>query len=155
MARKPTAEVQLKLRFTEALRRRLAKEAAANEHSMNAEIIDRLDRSFALSERLEELFGSDRNVRLFRSLTAAIEATERQSGQPWNDDADTAAEVRLAAIALLKLQATNWQMARALQKLPPKSETEMLADVMSEVRGNREIAEFLGLRKIDKQGEKS
>jgi hypothetical protein len=31
----------------------------------------------------------------------------------------------------------------------------MLADVMSEVRGNREIAEFLGLRKIDKQGEKS
>jgi Arc-like DNA binding domain len=46
MARKPTAEVQLKLRFSESLRRRLEREAARNGRSMNSEIINRLERSF-------------------------------------------------------------------------------------------------------------
>jgi hypothetical protein len=46
MARKPTDTVQLKLRFSEGLRRRLVLEARANERSMNAEIIQRLESSF-------------------------------------------------------------------------------------------------------------
>jgi hypothetical protein len=46
MARKPTDEVQLKLRFSEALRRRLERAAARNHRSMNTEIIHRLDWSF-------------------------------------------------------------------------------------------------------------
>jgi hypothetical protein len=46
VARKPTDEVQLKLRFDERLRRLIAKEAKRNDRSMNSEIVDRLDKSF-------------------------------------------------------------------------------------------------------------
>jgi hypothetical protein len=45
MARKPTDTVQLKLRFSEDLRRRLEREAARNKRSMNTEIISRLEQS--------------------------------------------------------------------------------------------------------------
>jgi hypothetical protein len=50
MARKPTDTVQLNLRFSEALRRRLEREAERNDRSMNAEIIDRLEQSFRVPE---------------------------------------------------------------------------------------------------------
>jgi hypothetical protein len=46
VARKPAEEVQLKLRFDEGLRRRIAKAAERNGCSMNAEIIARLRESF-------------------------------------------------------------------------------------------------------------
>jgi hypothetical protein len=45
VARKPTDTVQLKLRFPERLRRNL-KQAAGDKHSMNREIVERLNRSF-------------------------------------------------------------------------------------------------------------
>lgn len=44
--KKPTEMVQLKLRFSERLRRRLEKAAADNDDSMNSEIIRRLEKSF-------------------------------------------------------------------------------------------------------------
>lgn len=47
MARKPTDMVQLKLRFSETLRRRLERAAARNNRSMNTEIIHRLEESLA------------------------------------------------------------------------------------------------------------
>jgi Arc-like DNA binding domain len=50
MARKPTDTVQLKLRFPEAVRRRLEREAARNARSMNTEIIHRLQRTFAIDD---------------------------------------------------------------------------------------------------------
>jgi hypothetical protein len=50
MARKPTDTVQLKLRFLEAMRRRLELEAARNNRSMNTEIIHRLQRTFAIDD---------------------------------------------------------------------------------------------------------
>ena len=50
MARKPTDMVQLKLRFPEAVRRRLDREAKRNNRSMNTEIIHRLQRTFALDD---------------------------------------------------------------------------------------------------------
>ena len=43
--RKLTDEVQLKLRFSEALRLRLAREAKRRKRSLNAEIVQRLDQS--------------------------------------------------------------------------------------------------------------
>jgi predicted DNA-binding ribbon-helix-helix protein len=46
MARKPTDEVQLKLRFSEALRKKLDRAADQGERSLNAEIIHRLEHSF-------------------------------------------------------------------------------------------------------------
>jgi hypothetical protein len=45
MARKLTDEVQLKLRFSEALRRRLAREARRRKRSLNTEIVERLNQS--------------------------------------------------------------------------------------------------------------
>jgi hypothetical protein len=51
MPRKPSDTVQLKLRFSDALRRQLEKTAAANDRSMNSEIVKRLERSFR-SEQL-------------------------------------------------------------------------------------------------------
>ena len=50
MARKPTDMVQLKLRFPEAVRRRLEREAKRNNRSMNTEIIHRLRRTFAIDD---------------------------------------------------------------------------------------------------------
>ena len=44
-ARKPTDTVQLKLRFSEALRRRLVRLAKHNDCSLNAEIVARLEES--------------------------------------------------------------------------------------------------------------
>jgi Arc-like DNA binding domain len=49
MARKSTDTVQLKLRFSETLRRKLERAAARNNRSMNTEIIHRLEESFALA----------------------------------------------------------------------------------------------------------
>ena len=43
--RKLTDEVQLKLRFSEAMRLRLAREAKRRKRSLNAEIVERLDQS--------------------------------------------------------------------------------------------------------------
>ena len=46
MSRKPSETVQLKLRFPEKLRQRIESAAARNKHSMNAEIVHRLEQSF-------------------------------------------------------------------------------------------------------------
>ena len=51
MARKLQDTVQLKLRFSEALRRRLEREAKRQEQSLNAEIISRLEQSFRKADR--------------------------------------------------------------------------------------------------------
>jgi hypothetical protein len=50
MARKPTDTVQLNLRFSEALRRRLEREAARHERSLNTEIVERLKQSFRVPD---------------------------------------------------------------------------------------------------------
>jgi hypothetical protein len=50
-ARKPIDTVQLKLRFSEALRRRLAQEAKQRNCSLNTEIVTRLENSL-LGEKL-------------------------------------------------------------------------------------------------------
>src|SRR5262245_60844947 len=50
MARKRTDTAHLRLRFDEKLRRRIGRDAARNTRSMNAEIIDRLEKSFGKEE---------------------------------------------------------------------------------------------------------
>jgi hypothetical protein len=73
MARKPTDEVQLKLRFDEKLRRRLAREAERNDRSMNAEIVLRLESSFR-QEDTEQLFE--------RALAAIVKDVQRLTAPP-------------------------------------------------------------------------
>jgi hypothetical protein len=54
-AKKPQDIVPLMLRLREALRQRLAKDAEKAAKSLNAEIVDRLEASYAKDERIEEL----------------------------------------------------------------------------------------------------
>jgi hypothetical protein len=55
MARKPTDTVQLKLRFSEALRRRLEREAKRRGLSLNTYIVSVLDGEFQYQNRVEAL----------------------------------------------------------------------------------------------------
>src|SRR5258706_7694584 len=53
MARKPTDTVQLNLRFSEALRRRLESAAKKRGGSLNSEIVDRLERSVEMEDEAD------------------------------------------------------------------------------------------------------
>jgi hypothetical protein len=92
MARKPIDTVQLKLRFSEALRRRLEREAKKQERSLNAEIVTRLEQSFRKSEEaelvsdtLQAAFGAVTGD-LLRSFATAIWLVEKHTGKKWNED---------------------------------------------------------------------
>jgi|SRR5262245_47133140 len=54
MARKPTDTVQLKLRFPEALRRRLVREAARRGQSLNGYIVRILEAAFQQSDSVQQ-----------------------------------------------------------------------------------------------------
>jgi HicB family len=54
MARKPTDTVQLKLRFPEALRRRLVREAARRGQSLNGYIVRILEEAFQQSDIVQQ-----------------------------------------------------------------------------------------------------
>src|SRR5262249_45362203 len=99
MARKLSDTVQLKLRFSEALRRRLEREARRQEHSLNGEIINRLEQSFRKSEdadllgsTLRELFGGATGD-LLRAIATAIWLIEKRAGRKWHEDRETAFQV--------------------------------------------------------------
>src|SRR5262249_43141924 len=76
MARKLTDTAHLRLRFDEKLRRRIKRDAARDTHSMNAEIIDRLEKSFEKEEQ--------RVLMVQAATTALIDAGVRviPFGQP-------------------------------------------------------------------------
>src|SRR5262249_26662533 len=102
MARKLADTVQLKLRFSEALRRRLEREAKRQEHSLNGEIIARLEQSFRKSEdadllgsTLRALFGGATGD-LLRAIATAIWLIEKRTGKKWHEDRETALQVSRA-----------------------------------------------------------
>jgi len=99
MARKLSDTVQLKLRFSEALRRRLEREARRQEHSLNGEIIARLEQTFRKSEdadllgsTLRALFGGATGD-LLRAIATAIWLIEKRTGKKWHEDRETALQV--------------------------------------------------------------
>ena len=55
MARKPTDTIKLNLRFPEALRRQLAREANARGQSLNTEIVERLYRSLRQDDKQTDI----------------------------------------------------------------------------------------------------
>jgi Arc-like DNA binding domain len=62
MARNPTDTVKLQLRFHEALRRRLAREAKKHDRSLNAEIVHRLEQSLDVPEQAAALANEVRSA---------------------------------------------------------------------------------------------
>ena len=108
MVRKTTDTVQLKLRFSEALRRRLDREAKRQEHSLNGEIIHRLEQSFRKAENadllgstLRALFGGATGD-LLRAIATVVWLIERRTGKKWNEDRDTASQVSIAMRIVLR-----------------------------------------------------
>ena len=98
------------LRMPQELRERLTEAAKANNRSMNAEIVARLERSFTAGEEIEELAfesafeatGLKREVERLGKLLEERESKARQS--PSADEiADKVAE-RLRATVLEKLE---------------------------------------------------
>ena len=98
MVRKPTELRPIMTRIPEGLRRRLEKEAARNDRSMNAEIIARLWETFADEDR----FGGPEQAAMLQNfafdMARAKAATEHDSA----DD-----NLRRIAAAFLNL-ADNW-----------------------------------------------
>ena len=78
MARQQNDQIQLKLRFSEQLRRRLERAASQADRSMNAEIIHRLTRSFE-NEDLIRVFTRE-NARMMLDLGLFLAA--RRSSPP-------------------------------------------------------------------------
>jgi hypothetical protein len=116
MARKLSDTVQLKLRFSEALRRRLEREAKRQEHSLNGEIIARLEQSFRKSEdadllgsTLRHFFGGATGD-LLRAIATAIWLIEKRAGKKWHEDPETAYQVSHAIDEIVHWFA--WRPAR-------------------------------------------
>ena len=74
--REPTAIAQVGLRIPEALRARIEKAAKATGNSMNAEIVQRLEGSFELEERL----GGPQLKNLIEAIASAMKSTGQIAG---------------------------------------------------------------------------
>jgi hypothetical protein len=75
-ARKPTDIVQLKLRLREELRRKLERAAAKKEHSLNTEMVERLDRSFDLEVQASDREEILRELQYIRAMITGHPAPE-------------------------------------------------------------------------------
>jgi len=87
MVRKPTAIVTLTLRLREDLRRKIEREAAKREHSLNIEIVERLEASFvgdqimASAERSNATIRAD--IKKFTDLaTSLMERLDKEDTKP-------------------------------------------------------------------------
>jgi hypothetical protein len=117
VARKPTDTVQLKLRFSEALRRRLERKAKRQERSLNAEIIGRLDESFQKEREAESIAdvlhaaAGGATGDLLRAVATAIWLIERRTGKKWNEDPETLNQARFTVDLIMDLIPLNAQQA--------------------------------------------
>jgi Arc-like DNA binding dprotein len=85
MARKPNETVQLKLRFLESLRRQLERAAKDSGHSMNTEIVNRIEQSF----RKDEALVQSRAVATQAARDAVVEFLARTQGVSGHNEGAT------------------------------------------------------------------
>lgn len=87
-ARKPTQTVQLTVRMKEPLRAALELAAKGREVSLNAEVIERLERSFEHEQRISDAFGDQRIYAIMRMIGAALDSFRKpnQERPAWLDD---------------------------------------------------------------------
>lgn len=96
--RKAKDLVHLKVRFFEETRLKLEAAAKANKTSMNAELINRLERSFEVGDVLDD----PSSIALFRALNDAISQVEVVTGGHWQSDRVSYVAVTCLVDALLK-----------------------------------------------------
>lgn len=103
MPRAKSATIDLKVRMKEPLRACI--EEAAREHgvSMNAEIVNRLARTFREEETAYAIFGSKLRYRQMQLLAVTVQLIEEQTGHKWTDDFETAEAVRAAFASFVEM----------------------------------------------------
>jgi hypothetical protein len=125
VVKKPSDIVQLKLRFPEALRKKLERAAKARDHSMNAEIIHRLDRSFHNDPAVDMV-----ELAMWLESTSDAEGAHLPPKKNWRENPESASAVRYAVD----------QIITAVAGLPPEP-------VVSD-RGRAEVLATVVLRKF-------
>jgi hypothetical protein len=131
MARKPTDTVQLKLRFPEALRRKLEKDAAKHSQSMNAEIVRRLDESFKWDQGEEAVkrLVADSEQALKRGFEAALQHAGYQrivldQGNVWAEPGMNIARMSVSVDAAAVVRAMEAEFAGVLARAIAKVSKE-------------------------------
>jgi len=79
IARKRTDTAQLKLRLPETLRRQIEREARKNDHSLNTEMVRRLEQSFARQE-IESLIQTVATSSAEQAVDAALNRLNQSAG---------------------------------------------------------------------------
>lgn len=96
--REQSATVQLKIRMKEPLRAELEQAAQERGVSLNAEAVDRLERSF---RKDEDLYGSAITAVFVKMMAVLIQCVENEKGGKLYDDRETTEEVFAALLAHL------------------------------------------------------
>jgi hypothetical protein len=86
MKRKPSDMVQLKLRFPEALRRRLEREAKRRGLSLNAEIVRILERAYQQSDDMQSRAKAIANALGSEIVNAIVEQAKKQKAEAWAEE---------------------------------------------------------------------
>jgi hypothetical protein len=157
MARKKTDTVQLKLRFSEALRRRLEREAKQQKQSLNGEIISRLEQSFRKAEDADLIASTFRAAwggptgDLLRAIVTAIWLIEKRTGKKWNEDTEahlnTADAINYLVYAFAHPPVPAQAVALSqLQKMMTPEEVEHLSEDVARSMGapKEEVLRMLG-----------
>ena len=133
--------MQLKLRFSEALRRRLEREAARQDRSLNSEIISRVEQSFQKRDEseltastLRAAFGGATGD-LLRAIPIAIWLIERRTGKKWNEDFETYFSVKDATDNVIEALARPLTPVRAAGIFKQQEERMFSADQRERIAG--------------------
>ncbi len=103
MARPKSATIDLKVRMKEPLRARIEKAAKDRGVSLNAEIVDRVEKSFLKADAL----GNPELVGLFQMMAGAVAIIEARYGNSWSTDWDTSVAVQAAWTKLMEAVAAK------------------------------------------------
>jgi hypothetical protein len=85
MARKPSDTVQLKLRFPEALRRRLEREANRHGQSLNSEIVRILEAEFQRSDEFHDRAKAIAEALGEEIVAAIVQQAEARMAEEWRE----------------------------------------------------------------------
>jgi hypothetical protein len=163
--RKPSDTVQLNLRFSERLRARLERDAAHERRSMNAEIVERLERSYRKEEDADLTADTFRAALggptgdLFRAIATAIWLIEKRTGKKWNEDHYAALQVETAIEPILRAFVAPFNAERAFQQFrdlresdDPHHQAMMQVPELREFFGRRHLGTAAALEALQKMG---
>lgn len=131
MARKKSATIDLKVRMKEPLRAKLERAAKSRGVSLNAETVDRVERSFLAQDANHDVFGSKEAYELLRLLSMWATGL---LGPKWPQDYDS---------CLMAFGAMDSLLRQKFGKEPiDTSKTKVMLE-------SGEIDPFVGLKSIE------